>query len=201
MRAVLNHLHGQNGQLFDLANSRLANRMVLPCTEHVAATTPLRSVLDHPIYCARRQQLTPVALMAGLAARLASGGILTTPPHRGRRIYARWLGAIARTAIQPPLELSDPLVLTSNPSFQPPDLLIHPQKHRHHGLTALAIDRLRLQALHNNGFDNARLCPPTQPNAYGFAAASVGCRTLEFGGAFGGFGQWRRVTAQSIWTR
>lgn len=118
-------------------------------------------MLDDPVHRARRQQLTPVTLVPGLAARLTPGGILTAPRHRGRRVCARWRRAITRAAIQPALKLRDPLVLTRDPRFQPRDLLIHPQKHRHHDLTALTIDRLSLNALHTKGFDNAQSCPPT----------------------------------------
>ncbi len=118
-------------------------------------------MLDDPVHRARRQQLTPVTLIPGLAARLTPGGILTAPRHRGRRIRARWRRAITRAAIQPPLKLSNPLILTRDPRFQPPDLLIHPQQHRHHDLTALVIDRLSLNTLHNNRSDNAQSCPPT----------------------------------------
>jgi hypothetical protein len=73
---------------------------------------------------------------------------------------------LLRDRRQPALKLGDPLILTRNPRFKPADLLIHPQQHRHHGLSALVVDRLRLRALHTNKFDGAELCPPTQLNAY-----------------------------------
>ena len=44
---------------------------------------------------------------------------------------------VARAAVQPPLKLGDPLLLTSHTRFQPADLPIQPQKNRHHDLTAL----------------------------------------------------------------
>lgn len=56
---------------------------------------------------------------------------------------------VARAAVQPPLKLSDPLLLTSHTRFQPADLPIHPQKNRHHDLTALVIDHHPLSALHS----------------------------------------------------
>ena len=70
-------------------------------------------------------------------------------------------GGVPRAAVQPPLKLGDPLVLACNTRFELLNLLIHPQQHRHHDLTALVIDRLRLSALHTQIFDKAELCPPT----------------------------------------
>jgi hypothetical protein len=73
------------------------------------------------------------------AFRTALEQRLKTRRHRG----------IARVAIQAPLQLGDPLVLFSDLLGQLLDLLIHPQQHRDHGLTALVIDRLSLGALHD----------------------------------------------------
>jgi hypothetical protein len=135
-------------QLFDLVARRLTIRAEFSLAEDMAAATPLGPVLDHLIHRAHRQQLTPVSLLAGLRAWLAPGAVLAAPRRRGRRVDARRLRAIARAAIQPALELSDPLVLARNPLLKPPDLLIHTQQDRHHNLAALIVDRLRLRALH-----------------------------------------------------
>lgn len=150
---------------------------MLLLSKDVPAATSRWPVLDDIVHRARWQQLTPIALVPGLAAGFTPGGILATPRRRGRQGRARWRRAIARTAIQPPLKLREPLVLTSNPSFQPPDLLIHPQQHRHHNLAALAINRLSLHTLHTNKFDKAQLCRPTQLNAYSFLWVSC---SVEF---------------------
>ena len=65
-------------------------------------------------------------------------------------------------------KLRDPLVLLRDALLQPPDLLVHAQQHRDDDVLALPVDRLGLGALHNPGFDTARLCPPDQLNAYSF---------------------------------
>src|ERR1019366_390169 len=57
-----------------------------------------------------------------------------------------------------------------DPRRQLPDLAIHPQKHLDHDLPASVVDRLRLAPLHATRFDNAKLCPPTQLNAYAATA-------------------------------
>ena len=88
-----------------------------------------------------------------------------------RRVRARRGRGVARAAVQPPLELGDPLILARDTRFQPADLLIHPQQHRNHSLAALVVDRLRLGALHTPVFDAAGLCPPDQLNAYLKAAS------------------------------
>jgi hypothetical protein len=46
-------------------------------------------------------------------------------------------------------------------SLELPNPAIHREKNFNDGLTALAIDRLSLSALHNPIFDEARLCPQT----------------------------------------
>src|SRR5439155_21790231 len=63
-------------------------------------------------------------------------------------------------------ELRDALLLTGHTLGQPRDLLVHPQQHRDHRLTALVVDRLRLGALHTTEFAAAALCPADRLNAY-----------------------------------
>ena len=104
--------------------------------------------------------------MPGLSATPATRGALAPLRWATRRVRARRGRGVPRAAVQPPLELGDPLVLTRDTRFQPADLLIHPQQHRNHNLAALVVDRLRLGALHTPVFDAAELCPPDQLNAY-----------------------------------
>jgi hypothetical protein len=88
-----------------------------------------------------------------------------------RRIGARRLGAVARAATQPPLQLRDPLILAGNPSGQGLDLRLQPlvlsrqrQQNPDDRVTAPFVDRLRLNPLHTPEFDTPELCPPDQLN-------------------------------------
>jgi hypothetical protein len=85
--------------------------------------------------------------------RIASG-------RSSRRIGARRNRRVTRTAIQPPLKHSDPLILTSDTLDDRLDLGIHPQKHLNNRLTTRVIDRLSLNPLHTTRFD-APAMPPT----------------------------------------
>src|SRR5665213_316820 len=129
----------------------------------------INNLVDRP----RRQQRTTLALMAGLAALTTTRRVLPAPWRRSRRIDTRRLRAVARAAIQPPLQLRDPLILARNPSGQALDLRLQPlvlrrkrQQHRDHRIPAPVVDRLRLNTLHTPGFDAPELCPPDQLNAY-----------------------------------
>ncbi len=51
-------------------------------------------------------------------------------------------------------------------SLELPNPAIHRQKNFNDSLTALAIDRLSLDALHSPIFDETELCPPKRLNAY-----------------------------------
>jgi hypothetical protein len=59
----------------------LTRRIVLLLSKDVPAATSHWPVLDDIVHRGRRQQLTPMALMPGLAAGPATGGILLTPRH------------------------------------------------------------------------------------------------------------------------
>jgi hypothetical protein len=98
--------------------------------------------------------------MARLAARPPTRRI---PAALGRpgRILTGWLGRVTRRALGLALKPSDALVLLSDPLLKLGDLLVHPQQHRHHDVTPLLEDRLRLRPLHSTRFDAAPLCPPT----------------------------------------
>jgi hypothetical protein len=158
---VLDHPDRQLREFFDLVKDGLSNRIVFLFTENVPAATAHRPMLDYFIDRARRQQIPTVTLVPRLPAMPTARRTLAPLRRAGGRIRARRSRGIPRATVQPPLKLGDPLILTRNASFKPTDLLIHPQQHRHHGLTALVIDRLRLQALHTHKFDEAELCPPT----------------------------------------
>ena len=125
-------------------------------------------MLDDLIHRPRRQQLAALALMAALGALRASRGILAPFRRDPRPIDARRRRRIPRAAIQPALQLGDPLILARNPRAQRLDL--HPQsvvllrerqQHRDHGITTLLIDRLGLTPLHTPEFDKTESCPPT----------------------------------------
>ncbi len=89
---MLDHLRGDNGQLFDLVAKRLADREQLPCGERVTAFTVLRPVLDDLIHGRERQQLTAMTLMPGLGALRAPGRVLPTLRPLVRRIDTRRAG-------------------------------------------------------------------------------------------------------------
>jgi hypothetical protein len=145
---MLDHLDRDRRQLLDLPARGPANRRVLALGEHMPAVAALRVVLDHLVHCAGRQQLPAMALVTRLSALLAPRRVLAPSRRRGRRVGTWGLRAIARAAVQPALELRDPLILARDTLLEPPDLLVHPQEHRHDDLAALVVDRLRLRALH-----------------------------------------------------
>jgi hypothetical protein len=150
-----------HGQLLDLPAHRLTHRDPLPGREGVTTPTALGPILDHPVHRPRRQERATLALVTGLGALRTARRILPPPRRNTRRISARRRRRVPRTPIQPPLQHSDPLILTSDTLSEHLNLSIHPQKHLHHDLPALVIDRLRLRTLHTKRFDTPRLCPPT----------------------------------------
>ncbi|MEA2302331.1 MAG: hypothetical protein QOE44_2866 [Solirubrobacteraceae bacterium] len=103
------------------------------------------------------------------------------------RIGARRQRRVTRRAPNPPLELSDPLVLLGYALLQPPDLLIHPQQHRDDRVATLRIDRLGLRPLHTRNIPckSRKPCPDTDRlNAYrkpflsrAFSNTATGIRT------------------------
>jgi hypothetical protein len=134
---MLNHADRHHRQLFDLPAHRLPSRDTLPHGEHVAATAALRPILKNLIDRGERQQIPTVPLMATLSTTPTPGETLLPPPRRrARRIGARWLRAVARTAPQAPLQLRDPLILPGNPISQRLDLRIHTQGHLNDRLPA-----------------------------------------------------------------
>jgi hypothetical protein len=158
---VLGDLHRDHGQLLDLPAHRLAHRDTLLECESVTAPATLRPILDHPVHCPRRQQWPALALVTGLGALSATRRILSTLLRRaGGRIGARGNRRVARTAVQPTLELGDPLILARDPHSQRPNLGVHPQKHLNDRRTPSVIDRFRLNPLHTPRFDEPELCPP-----------------------------------------
>ena len=158
---VLSDRHRDRGQLLHLPAHRHAYRDTLLGREGVSAATALGPVLDHPINGPRGQQRPAPAFMTELGALLATRWILATLRRAGGRIGARGNRRVARAAVQPTLELGDPLILARDARGQRLDLGIHPQKHLHDRLTPSVIDRLRLSPLHTTGFDAAELSPPT----------------------------------------
>jgi hypothetical protein len=64
---MLDHVHRQRRQLFDLVASRLAYRSALALLKDVAAAAALGPVLDHLIHGAGRQQVVAAPFVTGLA--------------------------------------------------------------------------------------------------------------------------------------
>jgi len=154
LTAMLGHPDRQLGQLLDLVAGRLGDRDQLGLAEHVPATAASRPVLDDLVDRRHRQQLPSVALMTGLAARLAPGAILAPPRCRAGRVRARRLRRVARVSLKLTLELLHPRLQLLDPP-------IHAQQHLDDNLASRVIDRLRLSPLHTPKFDSAELCPPT----------------------------------------
>jgi hypothetical protein len=98
--------------------------------------------------------------MPMLGALFATRWILATLRRADGRIGTRGNRRVTRTAIQPALELRDPLILARDPHGQRLNLRIHPQKHPNDRLTPSVIDRFGLNPLHTPKFDEAQLCPP-----------------------------------------
>jgi hypothetical protein len=168
LTAMLGHRDRDHRQLLDLMAQRIADRHVLVLSELVTAVAAIRPVIDDRIDRPRRQQRAALALMPGLATLTATRRILPAPRHHARRINTRRLRTVTRASIQPPLELRDPLVLTSNSSREALDLRLKAlvlsrkrQQHRDDRITPLLVDGLRLGALHTAYFDAPELCPPT----------------------------------------
>jgi hypothetical protein len=101
-------------------------------------------MLDHLVYPLGREQPSVPAFVPGLAAALAAGNRPAWPRRRRGRILRGRQRRVARTPIEPPLELADPC-------FQPPvrlDQLADPHQQRNRRLPITIQDRLRLGPLH-----------------------------------------------------
>jgi hypothetical protein len=161
LAAMLRDRDRDHRQLLELVAHRLARRDQLTSGEHMTALAASGPLVDAVVARPRRQQRTPLALMPRLAALPAPRRILALSRRAARRIHARRLRRVARAAIQPALELCDPLTLPSDRLRQLLDLAVHPQQHLDHDLAAGVIDRLRFSPLHTTKFDAPELCPPT----------------------------------------
>src|SRR6266498_1899543 len=109
-----------------------------------AGPAALRPVLDNLVHPLERKQRPVLAFMPGLAAPLATGAWPAGPRRRRRRILRRRQRRVARTALEPPLELSDS-------RLEPPirlDKLSDPHQQRDRRLPITIEDRLRLRPLH-----------------------------------------------------
>jgi hypothetical protein len=165
---MLGHRDRDRRQLLDLVAHRIADRDPLVLGEHVTAVAAIRPMIDDLVDRPRRQQRAALALMPRLAALPAPRRILAAPGRRARRIDARRLRRVARAAVQPPLQLRDPLILTGNPGRQALDLRLQTlvlrrqrQQHRDDRVTALLVDRLRLGALHTQNSTRQSYVPLT----------------------------------------
>ena len=161
LAAMLDHPDRDRRQLFDLVTRRLTRGLALVDREDVAAGAALGPVLDHLIHRAGGQQIAPAALVAALGTLRAPRAVLASRGRLAGSIGARRSGGVARVAIQPALELLDPLVLAGHALLQPLDLSVHAQEHLDDDLAPRVIDGLRLSAVHALGFDAPGLCPLT----------------------------------------
>ena len=112
LSTMLGDLDLTHRQLLDLPANRFTDRDPLLKREGIPAATAPRPILDDLVHRPRRQERSTVALVTWLGALFASRWILATHRSARRKIRARWRRA--RAAVQPALELSDPLILASD---------------------------------------------------------------------------------------
>ncbi len=144
LQAVLADLDRERRQLRDLMPRRCRNGLTLVVGENVAAATPLRPVIDDIRHPLDWKQRSPVTRMSRLSARLAPRPARAAALPEPRRVMARRERGVARVALQPLLELLDPLRQRSQLRV----LRLQPRRQRHqrldHRLASRRVDRLRL---------------------------------------------------------
>ena len=170
--AMLDHDRRDDRQLFDLMALRIADGDEILRRELMPTATAPGPALDDLLDRARRQQLTAVALMARLRALRTPREVLAASRTAlARRARTRRLRRATRTAPKLTFQRRDPLILARNPRAQlldprrqPLVLLRDSQQHRHHRVTTLPINRLRLNPLHNPQFRRQAMStyPPTE---------------------------------------
>src|SRR5439155_25879819 len=143
-QAVLADLDRERRQLRDLMPRRCRNALALVVGENVAAATPLRPVIDDIRHPLGWEQRSPVTRMSRLSARLAPRPARAAALPEPRRVMARRERGVARVALQPLLELLDPLRERSQLRV----LRLQPRRQRHQRLdqrlASRPADRLRL---------------------------------------------------------
>ncbi len=168
LRTMLRDRDRDHGQLLDLVAHRLAHSDPLVRGEDVTAATALGPMLDDLVDRPRRQQRPTLALMTRLGALPTPRRILATPGRAGGRIGARRKRGVARTTIQPPLELRDPLILPRDPRGQAPGSA---RSIRNSTSTTASRPRHRSpppQPAPHHRIRRSRVMSPNQLNAYQF---------------------------------
>ncbi len=99
-----------------------------------------------------RKQRPPVPNVARLAAALSARAAFLPTPRSPRRILARRQRGVARVALQPLLKLPDTLRQLRKLGVLRLQSRRQRQRHLHHRLATMRVDRLRLRALHARPF-------------------------------------------------
>jgi hypothetical protein len=141
---------------------RIADALLAPVKDVPAATT-IRQILTTTVRPVGRDQLARLALMPRLATRAAHRALVRLPrrtPPLGPRL--RWIRrrrhrAVARVAIQPPLELLD--------------AILQPTDHRRHRINTVGVNRLDILTPHE------RKIPCITQEPWNTRASEVGVRT------------------------
>src|SRR5438045_8024759 len=89
--------------------SRRTSWLALSLTEDMAAAATLRPMVDNLGHPLERKQRSPVTRMPRLRARLAPRPPRPSPLAQPGRVVARRQRRVGRVALQPLLELFDPL--------------------------------------------------------------------------------------------
>ena len=157
-----------------LVAGRHADGLALRLPKAVPAAATIGPVVDQLVDRLDRRQpaaATPTARQGPLRSPRRVGPLALGRP--GRVLAGRRRG-VTRVALEPALELGDPLVLAGHPLGQPLHLLGQTpvlggdlDEHPHHDLAAPVVDRPRLAALHahriRRGAPHPRSCQPPRP--------------------------------------
>jgi hypothetical protein len=177
---VLADLNNKRRQLRHLVARRRAGRLALFLAEDVAAAAALRPVVDDLRHPLDRKQRSPVTRMPRLGARLAPRPARTAALPQPGRVVARRQRRVTGVALQPLLELLDPLRERGQLSV----LRLQSRRQRHQRLddrlASRRVDRLRLRALHIRSFAARNGSLPT------------GCLRVLLSGALARSSTWSR---------
>src|SRR5262249_37331272 len=128
-------------------------------SEDVAAAAAPRPVVDDLGHALEWKQRPPVTGMTRLAALLAPCPARPSPLTQPGRIVARRQRRVTRIALQPLLELLDPLRQRVELRVLRLQSRRQRQQHLDDRLASLRVDRLRLRALHTRSFATPKRVP------------------------------------------
>lgn len=152
VESMLGHDHSDRRQLGDLAACRLAGRDPLRLSDHAAAATPVRPMLNDLVDALERLEPTAVTGITRLPAR-PTIRLRPLPLRRPGRILARRQRRVPRAPAQPPLELLHPSSQLRDLRVLKSDPFRQRHKHHDHRVTTLLVNSLRLSPLHTTRFD------------------------------------------------